>query len=132
MFLCYYCAFNGETLTSVIEHCTENHSNYVLKYKENMLDPEKGYFVTQTKVHENIIPINLSRIGKTIQVDQNCVYIKDKQVKKKRLSTPVKSTEHYVDDKQYFKCSYCKFFIKTLLGIVSHLDQLVGKSQKGE
>jgi hypothetical protein len=43
-----------------------------------------------TKIHEGVVPSNLTKYGKCITVNDGLTYILDKKFKRKKLNTPVK------------------------------------------
>ena len=90
VFRCYFCALESGTLQEIIDHCSENHAEEPLKYREQVLDDKSGKFRFQAKYHQGIIPSILSKEGKEIFVKDNKTYIFDKKNKRKRLNTPVK------------------------------------------
>jgi hypothetical protein len=91
VFRCYFCALESGTLQEMIDHCSENHAEEPLKYREQVLDDKSGKFRFQVKYHQGIIPSILSKEGKEIFVKDNKTYIFDKKNKRKRLNTPVKN-----------------------------------------
>jgi hypothetical protein len=44
----------------------------------------------QTKIHEGVVPSNLTKYGKCTTVNDGLIYILDKESKRKKLNTPVK------------------------------------------
>ena len=90
VFRCYFCALESGTLQEIIDHCSENHAEEPLKYREHVLDDKNGKFRFQAKYHQGIIPSILSKEGKEIFVKDNKTYIFDKKNKRKRLNTPLK------------------------------------------
>ena len=44
----------------------------------------------QTKIHEGVVPSNLTKYDKCITVNDGLTYILDKESKRKKLNTPVK------------------------------------------
>ena len=84
-FRCYFCALESGTLQEIIDHCSENHAEEPLKYREQVLDDKSGKFRFQTKYHQGIIPSILNKEGNAIFVKDNKTYIFDKKNKKKRL-----------------------------------------------
>jgi hypothetical protein len=70
-------------------------------FKVLILDENTGIQRYQTKIHEGVVPSNLTKYGKCITVNDGLIYILDKESKRKRLNTPVKE-------------NFCKNFFQTL------------------
>jgi hypothetical protein len=61
-----------------------------LKYRQLVLDENTRIQRYQTKIHEGVVPSNLTKYGKCITVNDGLTYILDKESNKKKLNTPVK------------------------------------------
>ena len=90
MYKCYYCGIKESPLQSIIEHCKLSHGEEILKYRQLVLDENTGIQRYQTKIHEGVVPSNLTKYGKCITVNDGLTYILDKESNKKKLNTPVK------------------------------------------
>jgi hypothetical protein len=90
MYKCYYCGIKESPLQSIIEHCKLSHGEETLKYRQLVLDENTGIQRYQTKIHEGVVPSNLTKYGKCITVNDGLTYILDKESKRKKLNTPVK------------------------------------------
>ena len=55
-----------------------------------VLDENTGIQRYQIKIHEGVVPSNLTKYGKCITVNDGLTYILDKESNKKKLNTPVK------------------------------------------
>jgi N12 class adenine-specific DNA methylase len=56
-------------LQSIIEHCKLSHGEETLKYRQLVLDENTGIQIYQTKIHEGVVPSNLTKYGKCITVN---------------------------------------------------------------
>jgi hypothetical protein len=90
MYKCYYCGIKESSLQSIIEHCKLSHGEETLKYRQLILDENTGIQRYQTKIHEGVVPSNLTKYGKCITVNDGLAYILDKESKRKKLNTPVR------------------------------------------
>jgi hypothetical protein len=79
-------------LQSIIEHCKLSHGEKTLKYRQLILDENTGIQRYQTKIHEGVVPSNLTNYGKCITVNDGLTYILDKESRRKKLNTPVKES----------------------------------------
>ena len=77
MYKCYYCG--------ILSHGEET-----LKYRQLVLDENTGIQRYHTKIHEGVVPSNLTKYGKCITVNDGLTYILDNESNKKKLNTPVK------------------------------------------
>ena len=77
-------------MQSIIEHCKLSHGEETLKYRQLILDENTGIQRYQTKIHEGVVPSNLTKYGKCITVNDGLAYILDKESKRKKLNTPVR------------------------------------------
>jgi hypothetical protein len=48
-------------LQSIIEHCKLSHGEETLKYRQLVLDENTGIQRYQTKIHEGVVPSNLTK-----------------------------------------------------------------------
>jgi hypothetical protein len=65
-------------LQRIIEHCKLSHGEETLKYRQLVLDENKGIQRYQTKIHEGVVPYNLTKYGKCIiTVIDGLTYILD-------------------------------------------------------
>jgi hypothetical protein len=90
MYTCYYYGIKERPLQSIIEHCKLLHGEEILKYRQLVLDENTGIQRYQTKMHEGVVPSNLTKYGKCSTVNDGLTYILDKESNKKKLNTPVK------------------------------------------
>ena len=97
MYKCYYCGRKESPLQSIIEHCKLSHGEETLKYRQLVLDENTGIQRYQTKIHEGVVPSNLTKYGKCITVNDGLTYILDKESNKKKLNTP-KSNQNEGND----------------------------------
>ena len=100
MYKCYYCGIKESPLQSIIEHCKLSHGEETLKYRQLILDENTEIQRYQTKIHEGVVPSNLTKYGKCITINDGLTYILDKESKRKKLNTPVKE-------------NFCKNFFQT-------------------
>ena len=90
MYKCYYCGIKESSLQSIIEQCKLSHGEETLKYRQLILDENPEIQRYQTKIHEGVVPSNLTKYGKCITINDGLTYILDKESKRKKLNTPVK------------------------------------------
>ena len=72
-------------MQSIIEHCKLSYGEETLKYRQlvTKLDENTGIQRYQTKIHEGVVPSNLTKYGKCITVNDGLTYILDKESNKK-------------------------------------------------
>ena len=87
---CYYCGIKESALQGIIEHCKLSHGEETLKYRQLVLDENIEIQRYQTKIHEGVVPSNITKYDKCITVNDGLTYILDKESKRKKLNTPVK------------------------------------------
>jgi hypothetical protein len=90
MYKCYYCGIKESSFQSITEHCKLSHGEETLKYRQLILDENTGIQRYQTKIHEGVVPSNLTKYDKCITVSNGLAYILDKESKRKKLNTPVR------------------------------------------
>ena len=79
MYKCYYCEIKESPLQSIIQHCKLSHGEETLKYRQLVLDENTGIQRYQTKIHEGVVPSNLTKYGKCITINDGLTYIPDKE-----------------------------------------------------
>ena len=62
-------------MQSIIEHCKLSHGEETLQYRQLVLDENTGIQRYQTKIHEGVVPSNLTKYGKCITVNDGLTYI---------------------------------------------------------
>jgi hypothetical protein len=67
MYKCYYCGIKESPLQSIIEHCKLSHGKEILKYRQLVLDENTGIQRYQTKIHEGVVPSNLTKYDKSFE-----------------------------------------------------------------
>jgi predicted transcriptional regulator len=87
---CYYCGIKESPLQSIIEQRKLSYGEETLKYRQLILDENPEIQRYQTKIHEGVVPSNLTKYGKCITINDGLTYILDKESKRKKLNTPVK------------------------------------------
>ena len=60
---CCHCETAEDRLDVIIQHCIEQHGHSELKYGQLVLDDISGVLKYQTKLHEGLVPSDLSKIG---------------------------------------------------------------------
>jgi hypothetical protein len=75
MYKCYCCGIKESSLQSIIEHCKLSHGEETLQYRQLVLDENTGIQRYQTKIHEGVVPSNLTKYGKCITVNDGLTYI---------------------------------------------------------
>ena len=56
-------------MQSIIEHCKLLHGEETLKYRQLILDENTGIQRYPKKIHEGVVPSNLTKYGKCITVN---------------------------------------------------------------
>jgi hypothetical protein len=92
MYKCYYCGIKESPLQSIIEHCKLSHREETLKYRQLVLDEKTGIQRYQIKIHEGVVPSNLTKYGKCITVNDGLTYILDKESNTRGSQEPVSFT----------------------------------------
>ena len=75
MYQCYYCGIKESSLQNIIEQCKLSHGEETLKYRQLILDENPEIQRYQTKIHEGVVPSNLTKYGKCITVNDGLTYI---------------------------------------------------------
>ena len=97
-----------KSLQSIIEYCKLSHGEETLKYRQLVLDENTGIQRYQTKIHDGVVPSNLTKYGKCITVNDGLTYIFDKESNKKKLNTPVKDLRRAgckTEKGQFYACN---------------------------
>ncbi|KAK3086499.1 hypothetical protein FSP39_019282 [Pinctada imbricata] len=91
MYICFYCNLTFEVLEDIVDHAVKYHNKYELKYGIKILDEKEGKLFYQTKIHDKIIPNELSKSNRCIRVQGGHIYISDSGAKHKKLNTPTET-----------------------------------------
>lgn len=93
---CVYCVYFTDSLDEIVEHCCSTHGDRVLRYNEKIPGSKKPIYVP--KLHEGIIPNNITRAGSEVIVKNNCmVLIREKKTSNQKLNTPVKTGKTVIE-----------------------------------
>ena len=86
---CYYCTFSTRQFGSIVQHCTEFHSNEIIKYRQLVVNELTGKIGYQTKIHNGLIPSVLKQEGRNVIVSGNRLAVTE-HAQRKKLNTPSK------------------------------------------